>query len=299
VPPAASARSDHPVGHRLDFQLLALRVGVSVQDDRLAARLAYLANGAEQPVDARVSIDLEVRGWGPYELLERGTTAITLATAEDVVYVLYRRCYARLIDDQASAGWASIHGAAASIDGRRVLIVGDKAVGKTTLALRLLHDGHAVEGDEVVFTRDGEAICMPRNFHVKPATAQLIPELSPDWPALPRVSTDDGIRIAAFNPVAAGFPWTLRRGPVQVTFMLTPNHGGAASCRPLASLEAVAATIANCRPNGLAAGPVVTACCALLGSVPAYELHVGDVARTAELLVAAALEHDPPADILP
>jgi hypothetical protein len=49
----------------------------------------------------------------------------------------------------------------------------------------------------------------------------------------------------------------------------------------------VAAAITNCRPNGVAPANVVRACSALLGDVRAYELQVGDLHRTAQLLVAA------------
>ncbi len=258
-----------------------------VDDAGLLAHLAYLTTAAEQPGRPHASIELEVTGRGPYECYEQGTALATVGTPEDVVYVLYRRCYARLIEHQASAGWASIHAALVSIAGRRALVVGDKEAGKTTLMLRLLHDGQAVEGDEAVFTRGGEAICMPRNFQVKAGTRPLIPELAPLWADLPRVSTDDGAVISAFDPAAAGFPWKLRRGPVSLAFVLRSSDGTAAACRRIASGEMVAVAIANCRPNGIAPADVVRACSALLGDVTAYELRVGDLTRTAQLLVAA------------
>jgi hypothetical protein len=265
---------------------LAYDVRVSVEDDRVLERLGYLANRAEQPVSPTASIDYDVTGNGPYHLFEDGMPMTTVDRTEDVLYVLYRRCHARLIDHQSLAGWASIHAAMMSVAGRRALVVGEKGVGKTTLMLRLLHDRHAVEGDEMVFTRDGEAICLPRNFHVKAGTLRLIPELSTDWAGLPRVRTDPGPMITAFNPAAAGFPWQLRRGPISVAVLLRANHGGASSCRSLSSLDMVAAALENCPPTGLATASVVRAYCSLLGHVDAYEIRAGDVTRTAEVLVA-------------
>lgn len=259
---------------------------VSVDDDSLLWHLEYLVNGAEQPLSPTDSIDYVVTGRGPYELFEDGLPVTTVDRPEDVLYVVYQRCYARLIDHQAGAGWASIHAALLSVAGRRALVVGEKGAGKTTLMLRLLHDGHRVEGDEAVFTRDGEAICLPRNFHVKSGIRQLIPELSADWAGLPRVSTDDGATITAFNPASAGFPWQLQHGPISVAILLRANHGGTSSRRSLSSLEMIAAALANCRPTGLDTATIVRACSSLLGHADAYELQVGDLARTAELLVA-------------
>jgi hypothetical protein len=258
---------------------------VRADDDRVVKHLEYLANGAEQPVSPTASIDYDVTGYGPYQLFEDGQPVTTVDRTEDVLYVLYRRCHIRLIDHQSLAGWASIHAAVMSVAGRRALVVGDKGAGKTTLMLRLLHDGHHVEGDETVFTRDGEAICLPRNFHVKSGTPQLIPELSSDWGDMPRVRTDAGAIITAFNPATAGFRWRLNGGPISVAVLLRANHGGASSCRSLSSLEMIAAALDNCRPTGLATASVVRACSSLLGHVPAYEIQAGDIARTAELLV--------------
>jgi hypothetical protein len=264
-----------------------------VDDDGLWGHLRYLANEAAQPLIACVSMHYEVTGHGPYELFEEGHHLAALEGPEDVLYVLYQRCHARLVAHQSRAGWTVLHAAVLSVTGRRTLVLGPKGAGKTTLMLRLLHDGHPVEGDEAVFTRDGEAICLPRNFHVKSGTAPLIPELSAGWAGWPRVSTSDGTIITAFNPASAGFSWQLERGPISVAFVLRANHAGAPSCRPLSSLEMIEAALANCRPTGVSAAEVVRACCSLLGAVRAYELTVGDVAQTAGLLVATALD-DPP-----
>lgn len=293
MPCPARARRSGPVRHQLSFQLLAYDVRVSVDDERILEHLGYLANGAEQPVSPTASIEYEVTGHGPYHLFEDGLRVSTVDRTDDVLYLLYRSCHAQLLDLQWLGGWASIHAAVVSVSGRRALVVGEKGAGKTTLMLRLLHDGHHVEGDEAVFTRDGEAICLPRNFHVKSDTRQLIPELSTAWAGLPRVRTDAGAVIAAFNPASAGFPWQLHRGPISVAVLLRANHGGASSWRSISSLEMVAAALENCPPTRLATASVVRAYSSLLGHAPAYEIQVGDVARTAGLLVANVSEGPP------
>jgi hypothetical protein len=230
-----------------------------------------------------------VTGRGPYELSEEGRHLVTVGRADDVLYLVYQRCHARLADYLSLGGWVPLHAGMVSVGGRRALVIGGKGSGKTTLMLRLLFDGHRVEGDETVYTRRGMAVCLPRNFHVKPGTAALIPELARLGASarLPATSTSDGMVITGFNPSTAGHPWTIGDGPVDAAFVLHPDHGGTASCRPVDGLRLVEAAVANCFPSTVGTGPVVAACSSLLGDVDGYELTVGDVGSTARLLAAA------------
>jgi len=171
------------------------------------------------------------------------------------------------------------------VAGRRALVVGDKGAGKTTLLLRLLHDGHRVEGDELVLFRSRAAVCLPRNFHVKPGTPALIPELAAHWDQLPATTMSDGTVITAFDPSAAGFDWRVDLAPVDVVFVLRPDHGGTASCRALGALELARAVLARAFPTPLPARDLLRACSALVEGTDGYELTVGEVQATADLLV--------------
>lgn len=264
------------------------RVEVSFDDERLGVVLAYMANGAAQPLEPRVAMRYAVVGRGPYVLLEEGDHLAAVGRPDDVLYLLYARCHARLVDYMSLGDWVALHAGVASVGDRRVLVLGAKGTGKTTLLLRLLYDGHAVEGDELVFTRAGEAVCLPRNFHVKPGAPVLVPELAHGWAGLPATSTSDGMVITAFDPAAAGFSWKLRRGPIDAAFVLRANHGGAASCRPMSSVGLVGAAVADCFSTSVAPRDVVRACSSLLGDVEGHELTVGEVAATADLLATAA-----------
>jgi hypothetical protein len=272
------------------FQLLPYRVEVAVDDDRLETAIDYLANGARQPLTPRATMHYAVNGRGPYTLFEEGDYLARLDGPDDVLYVLYQRSHARLVDYLSLSGWVPLHAGVVSIAGRRALMLGSKGAGKTTLMLRLLYDGHAVEGDELVFTRGGDAVCLPRNFHVKPGAPELVPELGELWAGLPTTSTSDGVVIAAFNPTAGGFTWQLERGPIDVGFALRPNHGGSASCQRISTVALVEDAIGNAFPTTVAARDVVRACSAVLGRAAGHQLIVGDVARTAELLAAAVAE---------
>ena len=198
-------------------------------------------------------------------MLEEGDHLATVGTPDDVLYVVYGRCYARLLDHMSLGGWVALHAGIVRIHDRRALVIGEKGAGKTTLLLRLLYDGHTVEGDEVVFTRGGAAISQPRNFHVKPPTRDLIPELAPIWSSLPTTAMSDGLVIRAFDPAAVGFPWSVSEAPIDAVFVLRPAHGSPGSCRGTSSVHGIAAAVGNALPTGLASSRVVQACATLLG----------------------------------
>jgi hypothetical protein len=186
-----------------------------------------------------------------------------------------------------AAGFVSLHGGLATIAGRRVVLVGDAGVGKTTLLLRLLHDGHVVEGDEMVLTKDGEAMAVARNLHVKQGTAALVPELARNWDSLPATATSAGATIRAFSPSDAGFGWQLALAPVDVAVLLVADHGERASTRPLTSVELVRGFVDHAAAASESRPALLRALSSLLGQAGGIELTVGDLSDSAQALVAA------------
>ena len=61
----------------------------------------------------------------------------------------------------AFAGCSKIHAGCADFGGRRMLVVGRGRAGKTTLMTRLLFEGFAVQGDEMVIVRNGRVLAYP------------------------------------------------------------------------------------------------------------------------------------------
>src|SRR4051794_28900757 len=130
------------------------------------------------------ALSYAVRGHGPFEVTEDGDRVGRYDTVDDVVYVIHGRAYARVLDHLRLTGWLGFHGGLVAFGERRVVVLGEKGTGKTTLMLRLLHDGCSVEGDEMVLPRDGRAVSLPRPFHVKPGTRVLVPEVDRVYDAL-------------------------------------------------------------------------------------------------------------------
>jgi energy-coupling factor transporter ATP-binding protein EcfA2 len=119
-----------------------------------------------------------------------------------------------------------VHGATALIEGRRVLLIGRKGCGKTTLTLHLAINGHPVEGDEHLLVRPDNVVARPRTLRVKPGTLALIPGLAELTAGAPFLENWDGTPIWALNPAFAKQPWLIRAGRLDAIIFLTSNHGG-------------------------------------------------------------------------
>lgn len=274
------------------FRLLPYEVNVTADDDRLASKVAYLANHAEQWAPLKRRLRYHVEGRGPYDVFEDGERLESVPAPDDVLGVLYARCYGRVVDHLSVGGWVPLHAGLVTIARRRLLVVGHKGVGKTTLMLRLLHDGYGVEGDEMVFTRDGVAVALPRSFHLKPGTDALIPELGARFDDLPFTVTSDGYQVTAFDPGAEGFDWRLGIGPIDGAVVLRANHGGETSVRPLTTLEVVQYVLDHSFPTSESRPMLVRAGAALLGQVDGVEVTVGLVDTAASALADFATVAD-------
>jgi len=233
-----------------------------------------------------------VTGAGPYQLSEDAEPVAELASADDVVFVVYQRCYGLAAELLQQAGWVALHGALATIDGVRVLVAGPKGAGKTTLALRLLFDGHPVEGDERVHLRDGDAVALPRRFHCKPGVERHVPELAPLLASLPTTTAwIDGApqTITAFDPTECGIGWQLRCGPVDACVLLSDTDAGAdARVEPLPTARALPLITEHLFDHpGLESPAVASTVAALLRTAPAFSLRRGTPEDTVATLRGA------------
>ena len=247
---------------------------VEHDDPRLAEVLRYADNRARQPFPVRRTFHYRVSGNGPFRVEEQGDFLGRWESTDDVLYMIYGRAYQRALERFVLSGWVVLHGAVVGLKGSRILLLGDKGAGKSTLATRLLFSGHRVEGDELALERDGKVVAFPRRLHLKPGFEDTVPEIGRHVSGLRRAASGLGT-ISALDPRSLGFDWQLEVGPIDYVVPISANHGGATRMQALTPFEVIQRLMAGAINWGDSPGALV-ACATRLGRRGGWELHLGD-----------------------
>ncbi len=227
-----------PEPHSLSFQLLCARVFIHFDDPCLEPWIKYVSVNAEQPVSAATNLNYRVTGLGPYEILEEEDLVARTDSPCDIQFHIYRRAYQRTLERYVLGGWIGLHGGLVSIRNERILLLGNKGAGKTTLTSSLLFSNHEIEGDEMVLVQNDTAMAFPRRLHIKPGTEAQVPDLTPLLPGLPTASSD-GQLLHGLDPTEIGRPWKIRSGRLDHVVWIEPNHGNDTHLKNLSSLDTV------------------------------------------------------------
>lgn len=205
-------------------------------DDVLANRLSYIAADPDihgqdaTPVDIRsVRLHDEFYDFSPPHDGLPGTCEHMLNRAHQILRD------AMLAE---TAGEPIAHAASIVVNDRRFMVMADKGSGKTTLSLRCLAEGFAVEGDEHVVIRQNDVLARPRTLRIKPGSLAHVPEFEQHIRTCPAIADWDGNLIYSVAPQTAQTDWTIKPGPADVLLFLTPNHGGLTSTNPLSANQA-------------------------------------------------------------
>ena len=137
----------------ISFQLLGSKVDIHCEDPSVVETLNYIPVNARQPFPITNRMTYSVSGTGPYRVLENDDFLENVTSADDVLFVIYGRVHRRVLERAVLSGWVVLHGALASINESRTLLIGHKGSGKTTLATRLLFSGHPVVINVLVFDK--------------------------------------------------------------------------------------------------------------------------------------------------
>jgi hypothetical protein len=241
--------------------------------------LVPLLPQARYPMPPRAALHYDVRaggdGWEVREEGDRLSVARTVTEARDAVYV---RAHRRAFELASLAGWSRVHAATVDLDGVRLLVVGPSGAGKTTLAVRLLFDGVAVQGDESVLVhRTGVSLAVPRAFHLKDRAAEVVPELR-RFPDLFRVED-----VLVLDPARVRSPWELAEAPVDhVVLLERPARGGPVGPRaePVPGPVVLEALLQQSFPVAESTAELVRTLSGALRSARGHRITGGDPAAT-------------------
>jgi hypothetical protein len=251
--------------------LLACRMRIAVDCERLAARLAPTLHHAVQryPVARVHRFDVRRRD-GRYRIEEDGAERTVEPSPQAAAFALGRRIHELAL--AALPEFTKVHAGCASWLGRQFLAVGPPRSGKTTLMARLLYEGFTVHGDELVLVRAGEALPYPRRFGVRPPTLSLVPQLLAF-----AGGTSPASKPMIVDPAQLGFDWTIAPAPVDAVFFLEPNHGGRTYLRPCPRYLMAQLVMSQSTPPGAGQRAWIRDVCGILDPARCYTLSVGDL----------------------
>jgi hypothetical protein len=171
-----------------------------------------------------------------------------------------------------------IHAASFRRAGHRILLVGSKGGGKTTLTLHLIRAGYEIEGDENVFVTSGGVVARPRGLRVKESAASFLPHLAEALSAAGYYQSAPGLRIYNLDPRRAGAAtWRIEQGRVDAVVLIRPNHGGFSSVRPVSALNLVREVMSECGLPQTGRAAAVGAIAKVIGNARGFDLSLGDI----------------------
>jgi hypothetical protein len=223
---------------------LTHRLRLTSPDAAMQAILGYVACDPDivgpEPRDALVEVLPAGRHW---RIVQDGLADIETLGIDDTLAEIHGRLFDRSLTDRPSA--PILHAASLVRDGRRILLVGRKGAGKTTLTLRLAISGFTLESDENLFVTPTGIIARPRGCRIKETSLPLLPAIADAIAASPFIVDYRGARIFNLDPRQAGIHWSIAEGPVDAILLLRPNHGGLTTAREIPSMAVIRGLMAE------------------------------------------------------
>lgn len=283
----------HPVSAEggagpISFQVIARswsrRVALLTSDVNVFQALRYLECDPEIAGASQDDVVVSVEPHGScFRIVQEKVVLSEQRSAKDVTEFLHGHLVLLSLDDFPTT--PLIHGASLRREGHRILLVGPKGAGKTTLTLRLIQEGYEFEGDENVFVTFEGVLARARGIRIKKSTATILPKLTELLSAAPYYENNLGDRIYNVDPRQAGASiWRIEMGPVEAVAILRPNHGGKSSMRPVSSLALVQEVLRETGLPETERAAAIGAIAKVIGNARGFELSLGDLAGAVDCI---------------
>jgi hypothetical protein len=168
---------------------------------------------------------------GRFRIVQDDAVLREVMTTQAALEFLHLQLFTSSIADFPNA--SILHAACLRQEQKRLLLVGSKGTGKSTLTMRLIQAGYEIEGDEHVFLEGPQVVARPRGCRIRETSLQYLPEMAPVITSSPRYQEAWSGLFFNVDPRAFGIDWRIERGKVDCIFVLRPNHGGYSSIRPM------------------------------------------------------------------
>ncbi|HQT64789.1 MAG: hypothetical protein B7Z75_06485 [Acidocella sp. 20-57-95] len=247
---------------------------IELADPAWRASIGYLACHPHVEGGLAENITLSIRPNGPFvALCENGKPPRNFAAIDEVREHLHGRFFL----ESMPVDRPLLHAACLKYKDRRVLIVGPKNAGKSTLTLALGLAGFAIEGDENVLIDLHGVTARPRACRVKESSFSVLPILAPLTENTAFITDFHGRKIYNVPPDLLGQPWRIATGKVDLIIVIHANHGGMSSIRPLPPLGLTQEIMAETAFPAAGKALGVAAIARMVSGAAGYDLSSGDL----------------------
>ena len=220
--------------------------------------------------------ELWISGCGEEDDFELSVTALL-----DVLYRrLYRSAVAEFPDHlriAAASGYCA--------DGT-FLVAGPARSGKSTLAVRLMLDGIAMAGDELVLLHDGVTVAVPRKFELRESSVMSIAGLASAEKYRRIAANPAAERVVAIDPREFGLPWRIDPREVVTIICLEPNFGARSRLTACTKVETLRRLMPVCTPPASGRREWIADLCGTVDRVGTFVLELGDLDSAADAIGA-------------
>jgi ABC-type cobalamin/Fe3+-siderophores transport system ATPase subunit len=183
-----------------------------------------------------------------------------------------------------------LHGASLRVGGSNVVLVGDKAAGKTTLCLKALASGIQVYGDEHVLISGSHLNTRPRTLRVKEGSIHVVTEMAAAIQECPYLVNWDDSRIYSMAPETSDVRWQLAPYSVDHFICLSPNHNGCSDLEQWSSDETFQMAMTQCFLPDEGRGLSLAALHTWIGKAKCWNLRLGNLDQAIGLLQQMAFD---------
>lgn len=268
----------------LRFRVRGLEITLTADPPSLLQPLRHLAVFADDDdaCQERLSIHYTVDPDGRPLLQENGSLPRPVCCASVVPVNVHNRINRRVL--QTYRDYTCLHSGSVTIDGRLVLLTGDRGSGKSTLLLRLLLDGADFHGDEYVLARKGRAYSLPRPLHVKRGTLELLPEVRAACVDKPVLQFGGNLFFRLLEPSDLGVRWRSADTRPAAIVHLQPDFLQSPEIVETTQIAMVKNLMCQTLSGAGDTGRQVQQICDLVRGVRCYELRVGELRETAAVV---------------
>lgn len=266
------------------FQMRELDVTFESSSSSLHAALAHLVNHADDDIPAERSVRFHLaEARDGIVVTDDREAPRTVPDVNTALVAIHRRLSTLLF--AVHERFTALHSGAVTIDGRLVLLTGNRGAGKTTTLIRLAMDGAVFHCDEHVMAgEDGSVRTLPRRLHVKPGALDCLPGIAAACRAHPLLHLEGGVAFYPLDLSDIGLIWRSATRPPDAIVHLTPAFDEAPAIEPITQIEMVKRLLSQATGSDLDFGRQTADVCGVVRGARCYALRVGALEQTATLV---------------